>query len=427
MKLNLILALVLVGCGSAHFYEERPWLRPGATTAAHLAERPAPPLSGIDAMVRALLDRSPVVAGARERWRAAVERVPQAARLPDPVLEYMWVPAPEGAEHRVELRQMIHFPTKIAAMDAEARAMARGAAVGFDMAVRDAVTRLREAYAELWYTQRALEVLAQNEELAQALSQIGASRLGASKGLLFDVARAQAQLATLAFDRVTLTEQREVAIARINGLLGRPAGAPLVADTLPDRSVALDPDALLAQALVTQQEVSMLDEDIRAAEARLDGAASAWAPDLMVGGMFMQRDGGEPMAGVMVGLSVPLWGYANSAGISEAEALLGASIHAKDAALGSLEARLREAVYQVRNATRIRVLYDGELLPHAIAVLRNAEQARAGDDAMYADLLEARSLYQSLSLARERAVADQYAAIARLERLIGAPLPEVGP
>lgn len=440
---SLILALALAGCGSSAraLYDDHPWLRPGATTAAAvLAERSqaaaGPALTGIDAMIRELTARSPAVAAARERWRAAVERVPQASRLPDTVAEYMWVPAPADMatgmdEHRVEVRQMIPFPTKLVAMDAEARAMARGAAQGFDMAVRDAVTRLEEAYADLWYTQRALEVLSQNEELARALSQIGATRLTAQKGLLFDVARAQAQLAQLTFDRVTLTERRDVAAARINGLLGRPATAPLVADTLPDRNVPLDEEALLGRAIESQQELAMLDEDIRGAEARLDGAASSWAPDLMLGGMFMRREpvgpgAGEPqtMGGLMVGLAIPLWGHANAAEFSEAEARLGASIQAKKAHVDGLQAELRDALFEVRNATRLRVLYDNELLPHAIAVLRNAEQARAGDQAMYADLLEARAVYYSFALARERAVADQFAAVARLERLIGAPLPQ---
>lgn len=438
--LALALTTTLAGCGAGAraLYDERPWLRPGATTAdailaARTAAADAPALTGLDALTAELLRSSPRLAAARERWRAAVDRVPQATRLPSFQAEYMWMPAPADAamgsdEHRVELRQMVPFPSMLAGMDAEARAMARGAEAAYDAEVRDAVAALRVAYADLWYLQRALDVLDQNEDLARALSQIGAARLAEGQGLLFDVARAQAQLAQLTFDRVSLTERRDATVARLNAMVGRPATAPLLATELPERDVALDEARLLAQAVEHQQEIAMLDEEIRAADARLDVAGSRWAPDLMLGAALVRReptgpDGSpEDMAGLMVGVAFPLSFHATAAGVSEADARLVAAIRAKQAHLDGLQAQLRDAVLAVRNAWRVRVLYDEELLPHAIAVLRNAEQERVTEPSMYADLLEARATWYSFALARDRAVADRFAAVARLEALVGAPL-----
>jgi outer membrane protein TolC len=202
-------------------------------------------------------------------------------------------------------------------------------------------------------------------------------------------------------------------------------------------SVDVPEEALVARAIESQQELAMLDQDIRVAEANLDLAGSQWAPDLSVGGMLLLQgpskmmpvppDSGEEAAGVMFGISLPIWFHSYAAQVSEAEAKLASSIWAKKAHIDTLRARITEALYAVRNAERLRVLYDEQLLPHAIAALGNAEQASKGDPSRYADLLEARAVTYSFALARERAVADQFQAVARLEQLIGATLsPEVG-
>lgn len=439
-----------VACsGSAqHLYTAEPWLAPGANIPLDAvltgeANTSSESLVGLPALVETLLSTSPKVAAARERYRAAIERIPQATRIPDLMVEYAWLPLPVETrvgpnQHRLGLKQMVPFPTKLVARDATARAEARQAAIGFDVRVRDALTALKIAYADLYYFERALAVVEQNEALAATIAGLGATRSAQGQGLLFDVVRAQSQLAQLQYDQITLSERRDIALARINAILGRPADAPVQVEPLPLAVLEIDELTLLESALAHQQELRAYDAAIVAAEARLDAARSDWAPDITVGAQLMIQgdsasptpptDSGEEALAVTLGLSLPIWGWAHAGKTAEAEALLLAAVYDKKAHLASLHAELRDALFQERNAARLHILYDEELLPHARAALITAEQSAQGNSASFADLLEARAAFYSFTLARERAVADHFQAIARLEQLVGATLsPEEAP
>ena len=460
---GLAAAALLIGAScaaqSSAMLDAYPYLAPGETTVRALREDPrrraAPakhdaaeaadgaPTARIAAaadlptLIRELLDHSPALAASRERYRAAIERVPQASTLPRPQLTYTWLPLPVETrvgpnQHRVQLVQAIPFPTKLTARSDAASAMARAAEAAHDRATRDAITRLETLYADLVYYHQALEIVHENEELAAALSQVAAERYGSQRGVLFDVARAQSQLAQLGYDRVRLTELYETTAARLNALVGRATNHPLAAPgALPAAELAVPEEELLAVALAHQQELRELDARIRAADARLSEAHSSWLPDLSVGVQLMVNgparmpnvaDSGEEALGVMVGLSLPIWFADNAARVREADATLAAALATKQAHLDDLEASLRDLVFQERDARRLRILYDEELLPQAIAAIESAEQWYRVDPARFTDFLEARGVYYSFALARERAAADHFKAIARIEQLIGATL-----
>lgn len=458
----------LVGCGTtaSHVYDPYPYLEPGRTDAdavlrmrrrdvapggdaagdaAASADRPVPdrsepdarPIASLADAVSLLLEHSPTVAASRQRYKAAVERVPQASKLPDPQLRYTYLPWPVETrvgpnEHRVMLQQMIPFPSKLVARHDAASAEARAAAVRHDATVRDEITRLKVLWADLYYFARALDVVTQNEGIARTLSEVAAERYGAESGQLFDVSKAQSQLAQLGYDRIKLTEMHETVRAELNAVLGRPAQAPIEPpNALPLVVLAVPEERLFAVAVEHQQELRALDEEIRAADARLSEARSGWLPDLTLGVEWMGNgparmpnvaDSGDDALGVMIGLSLPLWFTDNAAAVREADARLTAKVLEKKAHIDQLEAAVRRLVFEERDARRLRVLYDEELLPQAVASLATSEQWYRADAARFTDFLEARAVYYSFALARERAVADHFQTIARLERLIGATL-----
>ena len=451
----VFLAGVASSCGghARGLYERYPYLEPGQTTLPALRDADASgdpgagrtgtgsaspaALETFPEMVAFLLDHSPTVAAARERYRAAIERVPQAAGIPDLKVSYTWLPWPVETrvgpnEHRIQLTQAIPFPSKIVARDAAARAMARAGAAQRDRVVRDELTRLKRLFADLYYYARAIAIIDQNEVLARTLSQVAAERYEGGRGQLFDVSKAQSQLAQLQYDRIRITEQYETTLARLNAVLGRPRDAPVVSPRdLPLLDLAVPEERLLAIALERQQELRELDERIRAAEARLREAESSWLPDFIIGLQLMLNDpaampgtagSGDDALGVTFGLSVPLWFWQPAAAVREADAELSGVVWQKKAHLDRLAAELREAVFRERDARRLRVLYDEELLPQALRALESAEQWYRATPAHFTDFLEARGVYYSFALARERALADAFQAVARIEQLIGASL-----
>lgn len=448
-----LVGLTAAGCASAPSWTgDTAWLEPGATTvealrradaAAEAEEAKAPPLSGdLPGLIATLLARSPTIAASRARWRAAIERVPQASTLPQPVLTYTFMQEPVETrvgpnEHRLQLTQAIPFPTKLVAQDDAATALARAAGAAHDRVVRDEVTRLESAWADYYYAARAVRIVEQHLAIAATLSEVAATRYSASRGTLFDVSKAQSQLAQLGYDKIRLHERLDATAAALNATLGRPRRARLdPPSALPDLVVTLDEDALLAVALARQQELRELDQRIHAADAQVLLAHSSWLPDLGVGVMWLidgparmpgVEDSGKDALGVMLSVSLPIWFGDNAARVAEANAAREEAFATKKAWLDHLRADLAEAVFNERDARRLRTLYDEQLLPQAARALETASQWNQADVAHFTDFLEARGVYYSFALARERAAADHFKAVVRIEQLIGATLAPSAP
>ena len=455
--LSALLVGSLAGCASAPGWVDDPsWLEPGQTTVAALKradaeaarwEAKGPPLSGdLKDLVARLLKRSPSIAASRARYRAAIERVPQASTLPQPKLTYTYLPMPVETrvgpnEHRFQLTQAIPFPTKLVAKDDAATALARAAGAAHDRVVLDEITRLEDQWADYYYASRAVQIVEQHIDLAKRLSEVAATRLSEGRGTLFDVSKAQSQLAQLGYDKIRLTEKLDTTAAALNATLGRPRHAALAPPpALPALTVALTEDQLLAVALEHQQELRELDQRIHAADAKVLLAQSSWLPDLGVGVQYLVNgpattppgttpnlaDSGQDALGVMVSVSLPIWFGDNAAKVSEAHAAREAALASKGAHLDRLRADLAAAVYKEKDTRRLVTLYDRELLPQATRAMETAEQWNQADAAHFTDFLEARGVYYSFALARERAVADHFQAVVRMEQLIGATLAPSG-
>ena len=442
----LVVIVIGPGCsGSSHpLYDQEPGLRYGERPAVMSAAEADPPEiatenapEGLPELSRALLESSPTIAAARERYRAAIEAVPQATRLPDLSLEFTWLPLPVetrvGANtHRLGLKQVIPFPSKLMARDDGARAGARRAAIAYDRVVRDELIELAQAYAELVYAEEALIVIGENKAIAELISQLGATRYGADRGLLSDIAKAESQRAQLDFDQLNLTEKRDLALTKVNSLLSRPSAAAVSVQVLPFEPLEVETEALYALALAHQQELAILDEGIAQAEAQEALARSNWLPDISLGAQIMFQDeaamtpapadSGALAVGLSFGLKIPLSFHANWAASAAADAQLNAAILDKQSHLDELEYQVQAALINERNAARRYILYSEELLPQALAALETAEAQAHEDAAAYADLLEARAAYYAFQLASARARADHFIAVAQVEKLVGAAL-----
>lgn len=435
-----------------------PWLLPGATTVeslpqaeSELVDTSGDPIANgrtednaprtLRKAIEELLSRSPRIAASRQRYRAAIERVPQASTLPRPVLSHTYLPWPVETrvgpnEHRIQLAQAIPFPSKLVARHDAVSAMARAAEAAHDRLVRDEITALEEIWADLYYYDRALDLIAQNEQIAKSLSQIAAERHQAERGTLFDLSKAQSQLAQLGYDRIKLQELRDTTASKLNAALSRPSLTAIGhLETLPAVELAMTRNELLEVALKHQQEIRGLDARIQAADARLGEARSAWIPDFGVGIQYLLngparmsgvQDSGQDAVGLMFSVELPVWFADNAARVGEADANLAAAFMSKKAHLDDLQARLDELLFRERDARRLRTLYDEELLPQAIAAIETAEQWQTAEATRFTDFLEARGVYYSFALARERAVVEHFKTVARIEQLIGARLAPKG-
>lgn len=452
IAIAIAIAAVSTGCGSSgsRVFDISPELAPGATTWERWSKARSTPSDAegtpteatplpadLDGMVRLVVARNARVRSAWHAWEAGIAGVDASGQLPDPTLSYTWLPAPVETrvgpnEHRIALSQAIpSIPALVADRD-HARAKVDALRHGYQAAVLDAVTGLKSRLAEVRFLQRALESVDVNVALARQLAAASGERYGDDRGTLFDVTKARAQLAQLDYDRLRFEELLREAIARLNALLDRAPGAPVGSLAgWPTTALPDDVKGLYAAALRNEPGLLKLDAELEASMAGVRKARGGLFPDFMIGAQYMVNgparmpgvaDSGEDAVGLTIGLRLPLSFGLHSGRIASAEANLAKGVEDKRQHVSELLATIEHAYYRVRNAERLRHLYDTTLLPQARKAMADAEAWYREGVGGFTDFLEARATFYQFTLSRERALAERVQAEAALERAIGQPL-----
>lgn len=446
-ELLLVAAALMVSCAApgASVFDSSPELRPGATTwEAVQRAHSTPPASDTQLdttlahLLRQAVERDPRVRAAWHRWRAGVEAVASAGLPPRPQLTYTWLPLPVETrvgpnEHRVALQQRIPSPFRLVGQHRQAVAASESARFAHARASLQAAADLKALLGDVRYLQQGIRLVDGTTAIAQQLLDAARERFAEDRSTLFDVSKADAQLAQLRYDRQRFRELVEAAVGRLNALLDRHPNAELpqvAAWPLSGAAPALG--VLYELALQHEPGMQGLDSQIRGRVARVAAARGALFPDITVGLQWMANapaampgveDSGQDALGVTVGISLPLWLGADLARVDSAEAALRATVEEKRTYLNRLLADVKEARLRLLNAHRLLVLYDRTLVPEARKALGDAEAWYREGVGGFSDFLEARGTVHRLLLARERAYADAVKAEAHLERLIGRPLP----
>jgi len=448
--LRIMLLALSSACTVASYREDgleitpRTWV---ATAAAESDFRDSGPvdLSGaldLSSLLEMAAGRNPRLAAARERWLAAAERPAQMRALPDPLLSYM--PMVSHVETRVgpmeaqlQLMQRIPFPGKLAAAGRLAVEEARIREIDYVIGLRDIVADIKVSYAELLYLRKAIRIVEQNGELARQLAEKAASLYGKQENeerdqvTLFDSLQAQAQIAQLAYDGITLEELRCTEEAGLNRLLSRPPEAPLgMPRDLAWRPLQLGREDLFRLGLERRQELEAALRQIGAADEAARLARLSRVPDFTIGATYTVvgnamnpvPDGGKDALGFTLGLSLPIWETKNRAALAEAQHRREAARLDRQAQIDDLMARISQAFFRLENAERLVRLYKESLIPQAEQAMEIAEQWRDTGRDTIGRYLEAQSVWLNFQLAFHRALADYEQMVARLEQLAGTSL-----
>jgi outer membrane protein TolC len=406
---------------------------PAPRQAAAMATSPTLHLS-----LELALARNPSLASARENWRAAIERVPQAQSLDDPMLEASFE-APSlrnlgsPMEWQIGPSQKIPWWAKLRLAGRSAEVQAAQAALAYQAAARDLVADVKDSWDELFYLDQAIPITTEVEGMLRRVATLAYGQVAAGRATLSDAYRAESQAAQLGYDRRLLADRRVSQAERLRGLLSLPPGSAIgpVRDA-PAYPVEERLDVLdrRAEAWNEQIKISGL-ETVRAAyQARL--ARLARVPDLTLGLTAMNTKGASMSGGgnagwtdsfePMIGMNLPIWEARNRAVVAEQDAMRRAAGLDALAQADLTRRAVAEAWQQARLTGRLVDLYRQTLLPEAQAVMRQAEadwRAGAGSGG-FANVLEATLAWHNFQLAALRARADHGQAIDALERVLGA-------
>ncbi len=374
---------------------------------------------------------SPELAVARLEADAAAARAAAAGALDDPLVKLelqdldrrrgSLLPGKVGAVfYRVEQ----DFPLwgKRDLLRAVGAAEADSARERGRMVANELAARLRLGFAQHVLAAESLRVNATLDELLRTVAAAAQIRAAQMLGGQTDILVAEIERTRLAVERSGLERDRASAIARLNALLDRPAGAALATPRAfpPLPALAgLSLDALVARMEAANPELAAERAMRSAADGERKLADRAWYPDVTIGASVVDRGGTVTGYEAMVGVRLPLqWGVREA---RQREA--GAKYRASDERIRGVIAKARGELAQawegLQAAVRNEQLLARRLLPQSEAAWQSGLAAYQAGRGEFAMLLEAARRLQQARLDLLGVRAEQQAMAAEIERIVG--------
>ena len=394
------------------------------------------PSGGMDTLrlvtaVRLALDSNPMLRAVRAGAMAAGERVGPAGALPDPRLELALMNREAGdfgstmdpmTMNQLQLTQMLPWPGKLGGARRAAEHGAAAAAADAAEQERMLAARVRMAYLETAYADRAVEVMDRTRGLLRDLLEVSTAMYAVGDAAQQDVLRAQVEVARMSEEITRMGQMRVAAAARLNALLGREAPSPIPGLELPDWPAGdLAPlDSLVAWALAGRPALVARTERVAAAEASFGAARRELYPDFELGVAYQRRPLYPDMVSLMVGVNVPLFAGARQLPLRREAAAM------RDMAGAELADLRSETVAQIvelrARAVRDRnlgQLYRGSILPQAHAAVGAALAGYRVGRIPFMQVVDNQMTVNRYETEAYRLLADYHQTAGELEALVG--------
>jgi cobalt-zinc-cadmium efflux system outer membrane protein len=384
------------------------------------------------AAVRLALAANPMLRAARYSAAAAAQRVGPAGALPDPQLQLGLMnrmasdfgsTADPMTMNQVQLMQMLPWPGKLGAARTAARHSAAAAGADADEQQRMLAARVRMAYYDVAYADRAIDVMRRTQELLRQFLEVSTAMYAVGSAVQQDVLRAQVEVARMGEEITRMGQERVAGAARLNALLGREAVAPVAALELPDvPEQDLPPvDSLVARALTGRPALHAGAERVAAAEASLGAARRELVPDFSFGVAYQRRPQFPTMVSLMVGITVPLFAGARQLPLRrEAAAMRDMSQADLASVRNETVARIVETRARAEQDRNLARLYRGGILPQARSAVQAALSSYRVGRANFMTLLDNQMTVNRYETETLRLLADYQQAVAELDALTGA-------
>ena len=423
-------------------------------------------------------ENHPKLQALHEEWLAALEVIPQATSLEDPMFSYTQFVKSRMDSFSVMLEQKLPWFGTRKVKGEQAAAMAEAARLRMFAARNEIFARLKEAYFEYAYlaeqtlvTEEQLELLSYAEETVRAKYSLGM----ASQDDLLRIQTEQSQVRDMS---AQLDQMRLPLSAKINEALGRPLG-----EELPWPQNAASPPEPPDTPLITDwirmhnPDVLAMDYEIQGREKGVELAKRKNYPDVALRLEFMKGKyegrmkenplspgklmayrnllgtatgampfnaldtginlyeagslsvpGTPPEDKVLLGFTVnlPVWRKRIRGGVQEALHQVRAAELNKESLARMLDSEARMILFEIQDARRRQELYETDLIPKASQTYTGLQVAYGSNEGgvSFLDMLGSVRALLEFVLQQVRSTRDLQQASARLEMLLGGPWTE---
>ena len=386
------------------------------------------------ALIETGLANNPEITAARKKWDAALQKIPQARALDDPIVG---VDVERTGTTRFDtfsdnewmISQNVPWFGKRGLRGRLESGAATQAQMDWQMKTLEVVAMVKQSYYDLWQAQRELEVNERNQELMRQFVEVAQARYETGRASQSDFLRAQNELAKLSEDRVDRLRSHQQALAELNQLLRRTPETPVEIgpqETAPVPELDITLELLQAAAEHRPELLGISEGAVRSAEAALALARKSYYPDVQfrVEARQFNGQGGIQEYDTGVFFNFPWLNRGKyKAVISEARAHL----EVRHAELDALRARTAAEVKKLHDGLHTMhhhyELYTGKLIPQQQLAVEAARAAYETGTGGFLDLLDARRMLFDLEMQNLHHAAEFQRLLASLERMVGGRLP----
>lgn len=387
-------------------------------------------------LIQEVLARNPELAATRKQWEAATNRIAQVRSLDDPILSLqLWnVPQPlniaRTENHIFGLSQNLPFPGKLGLKGEVASRSADMTEQAVRAKERELVARLKQAYYDLFLSQKTIQIHHEQVELLRQFFEIANAKFRAGKGSQADVLKAQVELSLLQQQLPVLGQRRKTAAAMLNMLLDRGPSSPLGLAQEPSLLPIEQPlDDLSSLALNDRPELKAAELDVQRSEQSRALAQRQYYPDFNVAVQRFQNYQATDGFGAYVAMSIPFAFWTKpkyDAGVQEAAA----SVAVAQAQQHTLENMTRfqvdDLLAKFRATDQVATLYRTTILPQAEQSLESARVGYRVGKGSFLDLIDAQRTWRGFQHEYFKAIVDRQHRLAELEQVVGVTLDRQG-
>ena len=406
----------------------------GASAAVAQAPEPNVPGRTVDELLVLARRASPELAAMALEAEASVARVEAAGELPDPLFrtEFENIDRRTGSLLPARLGMVTYtiaqeFPLwgKRDLRREAARAEADGAEARRRSVEGELAMHVKAAFANYYQANESIRI---TEELLRTFGAVVAAtqlRYAQGRGPQQDAIKAEIERGQIQADLARLGAARKRAMAQLNALLNRPAGAPLAAP----RALRPLPPPESMPLVQLLERVKQNNPGLAGERAQIDGAERArrlvdrsWYPDVTASLSAVDEDRRFAGYEALVEFRLPLrWGL-REAQAREATAKLGAAQARLDAASARAQGELEEAYWALDASRRIaRILHETHI-PQTQLAFQTARAAYEVGRGELVAVLEAERSVRQISLEHLNVLAEQQIRLAEIEKIIGGDL-----
>ena len=396
---------------------------------------------GLELLVALGYEWNPGLKSAREKIRAVLEQYPQAVYLENVLRQYnaftKQLDTKAGPlSHKEMMAMKFPFPGTLALKGQVITEDVLIAQKEFEIALRDLVTEIKLAYYDYLFVTEATRINEENQELLKQMIAIAQAKFRVGQGKYSNVIMAQVELSKLANVIITLEQQRETIIARLNTLLNASADLPLgIPVPIEEERVVSTLDELYVLAVQNRQEIQKQKLAISKMALVVKMAKQMTYPDPTLGSSYFEN---RSMADLKHTEKMPMtfmtqrtlnpkdtaWFGHRNAYIHEMDVKIEAIAHQIEKLESDLRFVVKKHHFGMETGNRSIRLYRQTLLPQARQALDAADTAYQAAQIDFLSFLDAQRTLLNLRIEEQRALRDYHQHLTQLEQAVGMILPK---